>query len=44
VSFTLFENRVLRISAPKREEVTGGRKNFQSEEFHFSSNIIRRMK
>jgi hypothetical protein len=34
------ENRVLRISGPKREEVTGGRRNNELYNLHSSSNII----
>jgi hypothetical protein len=43
----VFENRALRIFGPKREEVTGGWKEFHNEELHnlyFSPNIIRVIK
>jgi hypothetical protein len=40
----VFENRVLRIFGPKRDEVTGGSRTLHNEELHnlySSSNIIR---
>jgi hypothetical protein len=42
----VFENRVLRIFGPKRDEVIGWRKlhNEELHNFYFSSSIIRMMK
>jgi hypothetical protein len=43
----VFENRVLRIFGPKRDEVTGGWRKLHNEELrnlYFSPNIIRMIK
>jgi hypothetical protein len=43
----VFENRLLRISGPKREEIVGGLRKLHNEEFHnfyFSPEIIRMIK
>jgi hypothetical protein len=43
----VFENRVMRISGPKRDEVVGGWRKLHDEELHnlyYSPHIIRMMK
>jgi hypothetical protein len=40
----VFENMVLRIFGPERDEVTGGLSKLHNEELYFTLNIIRMIK